>query len=64
MSIVNLATILLRSEYTDVDLVYCCRLDSWWLIVGSVSSLWVRISSTTGRRSDLYEKAFSCVLLL
>jgi hypothetical protein len=48
MSIVNLATVLLRSEYTDVDLIHCCRLDSWWLIVGSVSSLWVRISSTYG----------------
>lgn len=60
MSIVNLATVLLRSEYTDVHLIHWCRLDSWWLIVGSVSSLWVRFQVHTGKRLALYEKAFSC----
>jgi hypothetical protein len=29
ISIVNLATNLVRSEYTAVDLVHCCQLDSW-----------------------------------
>jgi hypothetical protein len=53
MSIVNLATNLVHSEYTDVDLAHCCRLDSWWLAVGSVSSLWCRISSTYGEAFGL-----------